>query len=90
MSAFLLVVCAALVAACTTGALTARAPADRLHFVGPVTLVGAPLLAAGLWAGGLSPVAGAKALLAALFAAGGGVVCSHVVARVVHDRGEEE
>lgn len=73
--------------ACAVGLFLMRNALDRLHFVGPATIVGPVALAAAVWvARGLDTLT-IRALLAMVLLVATGPILSYVMARVIAERG---
>ena len=71
---------------CCLGVLRMRGTFNRLHFLGPATLLGPPLVAAATLVDGASAQASVKAVLLALILMITGPVTSHALARATRVR----
>ncbi len=71
---------------CCLGVLRMRGVYNRLHFLGPATLLGPLLVAVAVLVDGASVQAGVKAVAVALIAAVTGPVTSHALARAARVR----
>lgn len=71
---------------CCLGVLRMRGAYNRLHFLGPATLLGPGLIAAAVLADGASAAASVKAVLLAVILLVMGPVTSHALARAARVR----
>ena len=71
---------------CCLGIVRMRGVYNRLHFLGPATLLGPPLVAAAVLVDGASVQASVKAVLLALILVITGPVTSHALARAARVR----
>ena len=71
---------------CCLGIVRMRGVYNRLHFLGPATLLGPPLIAAAVLVDGASAQASVKSVLLALILVITGPVTSHALARAARVR----
>ena len=82
----LLLLAVAVEVACAVGLLVLDNALDRLHFVGPATIVGPLAVAAAVWVEQGLDAASVKATLVLLLLVLSGPILSYVMARVVVER----
>jgi multicomponent Na+:H+ antiporter subunit G len=75
---------------CAVGMLLMRNALDRLHFLGPATIVGPLLVALAVWLRHGIDQAGLKAGLVLVLLVVSGPILSYVTARAVVERGQRQ
>lgn len=73
--------------ACAVGLLLMRNALDRLHFVGPATILGPLAVTAAVWVARGFDTLTIRALLAFVLLVATGPILSYVMARVIAERG---
>ena len=76
--------------ACALGVLLTRTPLNRLHFLGPATIVGPLIVAAAVWVEHGVDQSSFKATLVLVLLVASGPILSYVTAHAVIEQGQRQ